>query len=84
MGRAGDEQPDVPVSRRLGSLCRELRIERGLTLLDIATRAGVKQSVIYAFETQPGWRRKTDEIVAAYERELELERDSLWRRALDG
>jgi ribosome-binding protein aMBF1 (putative translation factor) len=83
MGQSDDREP-VPISRRLGIACRQARRDAGLTQDRIAAHAGVRVSVINAFETQPGWRRKTDEIVAAYELECGLERDSLWRRALDG
>lgn len=83
MGPDGGEEA-LGMSRRLGQVCRQARLQAGRTLLDIATRAGVKQSVIHAFETEPGWRRRTDEIVAAYETELGLEPGTLWRRAIEG
>lgn len=81
MESEGHDEPGM--SMRLGVVCREARLDAGRTLLDIATRAGVKQSVIHAFETEPGWRRRTDEIVTAYETELGLKPGTLWRRAIN-
>jgi ribosome-binding protein aMBF1 (putative translation factor) len=76
------EGDEPGMSRRLGIECRRAREQAGLTLMDIANRAGVAQSVIANFENQPGWRRRTDAIVAAYETELHLEPGTLWRRAV--
>lgn len=79
----GDDD-ESGMSRRLGAECRRAREAAGLTLMDIANRAGVAQSVIANFENKPGWRRRTDEIVAAYETELGLEPGTLWRRSVEG
>ena len=80
------ESPDDPVSRRLSRACLQARETAGKTMLDIAVRAGVAPSVIHAFEDprKRGWRRRTDEIVAAYEHECGLAPDELWRRAVNG
>lgn len=67
----------------LGHVCREARRHGDLRLRDIADAVGVEQSVISRFETQPGWRRDTDLIVSAYERELGLGPGTLWRRAVE-
>lgn len=74
MGVAGD----------LGRVCREARIAAGLRSIDIATAAGVSEGTVSKFELgRGGWRRETDAIVAAYERECGLEPRELWRRAAD-
>lgn len=71
------------MAARLGAAAKEARVQAGLTLLDIATSAQVSESVISRFEQGTGWRRQTDEIIAAYERECGLDSDELWRRALE-
>lgn len=68
----------------LGRAARELRERHGATMLDIATRAGVSESVISRFETGTGWRRRTDAIVDAYAHELDIDAHTLWASALDG
>lgn len=68
---------------RLGHACREAREEAELSLMDIANRAGVSQSGIHRFEHGTGWRRDTEEIVAAYATECGLDPDDLWRAALN-
>lgn len=70
------------MSERLGWEARQAREKAGLTMMELAVAAQVSQSTIHAFETGRGWRRQTDEIVAAYEQELGLDRDELWRRAI--
>jgi transcriptional regulator with XRE-family HTH domain len=74
---------DQGMSYHLGRAARGLREQRGLTLMDIATRAGVSESVVSAFESGKGWRRRTDEIVAAYALELGVQPDDVWQGALD-
>lgn len=45
--------------------------------------AGVSEATISLFERgKGGWRRRMDEIVAAYEHELGLPDGELWRRAI--
>jgi len=68
---------------RLGAAARELRIAAGLSLMDIANRAGVSQSGIGRFEQGRGWRRDTNAIVAAYAHELGLQPEDIWRAALE-
>lgn len=71
------------MSVRLGAAAREARLEAGLSLLDIATTAGVSQTTIYFFEQRGGWRRETDRIVEAYARELGITEHTLWQAAID-
>lgn len=69
---------------RLGAAARDLREARGdITLMDIANRAGVGQTAIHNFELGRGWRRQTDEIVAAYARELGMKPEAIWQAALN-
>jgi len=76
--------PPVSMSARLGRVALEARRAAGASLLDIATEAGVSQAVLSRFETGVrGWPRRLDDIIAAYERVLGLERDALWRAALE-
>lgn len=67
----------------LGRAARDLREREGATMLDIATRAGVSESVVSRFEAGAGWRRRTDEIVAAYAHELDVTPQDVWEAALD-
>jgi transcriptional regulator with XRE-family HTH domain len=71
------------MAHRLGDAARRARREAGLTLMDVAVEAGVSQSTILNFEQGHAWRRDTNVIVAAYEHLLGLERDTLWRRAIN-
>lgn len=52
-------------------------------MIDIATAAGVSEATISLFERGTAWRKRTDEIVATYERECGLARGELWRRAVN-
>lgn len=70
------------MARRLGATCKEARQTAGLNLLDIATRAGVSQTTIHYFERGDWWARKTDQIVAAYARELGMSAEDIWLAAL--
>lgn len=71
------------MAQRLGTVCRDARKTAGLSLMDIAITAGVSQSTVGLFEIgDGGWRWKTDEIVAAYEKECDLPPGELWRRAV--
>lgn len=72
----------VGMGARLGRTCKQARLDAGLRMIDIATVAGVDQATISLFEGGRGWRRRTDEIVEAYEQECELEPGELWRRAV--
>lgn len=67
----------------LGRAARDLRERHGVTLLDVATRAGVSESVVSRFEQGTGWRRRTDAIVAAYARELGVTPQDVWSAALE-
>lgn len=71
------------MAARLGGACRALRVQRGLSALDIATAAQVNESTISRFERGDGWRRETDRIVAAYAELLEVPADELWRAAFE-
>lgn len=71
------------MATNLGAVARNARIEAGLTLMDIATRAGVSQGTIYYFETRGSWSPKTDKIVAAYAQELGVTERDLWQAALE-
>lgn len=71
------------MAQRLGSVARAAREEADCSLMDIATRAGVGQTSVHRFERGRGWSYKTDEIVAAYEHECQLEPGELWRRAIN-
>lgn len=71
------------MSARLGRAAQALRLEHGFTLLDVATRARVSESVVHQFERGTGWRRRTDEIVAAYAKEAGVEPVDIWRAAID-
>lgn len=51
--------------------------------MDIANAAGVSEATISRFEAGRGWRRDTDEIVAAYATETGTAPETLWRAALD-
>lgn len=68
---------------RLGAECRQRRRAAGLTLLDVATAAGVGQTSIHLFEKGRGWRRETDAIVDAYADLLGTTPEALWRAAID-
>ena len=70
------------MAERLGAVAREARRDAGLSLLDIATRARVSESVVSRFEKGDGWRRQTDQIISAYEQECRLQPGELWRRAI--
>lgn len=70
------------MARRLGTAGRQVRKDADLTLMDIATRAGVSQSTVLNFEQGDRWVRATDKIVDAYELEAGLAPDELWWRAL--
>lgn len=70
------------MASRLGRVARRAREEAGLTMMDIAVSAGVSQSTIGNFELGERWCRETDAIVDAYERELGLEPEELWWRAV--
>jgi hypothetical protein len=52
-------------------------------MIDIATRAGVREPTIHRFERGEGWRRDTDAIVAAYAQELGIKPEDVWRAAVD-
>jgi transcriptional regulator with XRE-family HTH domain len=71
------------MAARLGAAAREGRETAGLSLLDIATTAGVSQTTIHRFELGDGWRRQTDQIVNAYARELGVDAEDLWKAALE-
>lgn len=71
------------MAANLGAVARDARRAAGLTLMDIANRAGVSQGTIHHFETRGRWSPKTDEIVAAYAREVGISEKELWRAALD-
>lgn len=68
---------------RLPAVCRRARRDAGLSLMDVANRAGMSQSTIWLFEQAHGWRRDTDRIVCAYAAELGIAPVELWRAALD-
>lgn len=70
------------VAARVSEQCRIARLDAGLRTLDLAQAAGVSEAVISRFERGLRWPVKFEAIVAAYENELGLERDELWRRAL--
>jgi transcriptional regulator with XRE-family HTH domain len=70
------------MAKRLGTAARQARERAGLTLMDIANRAGVSQSTVLNFEQGGRWVQRVDDIVDAYEHETGLEADELWRRAL--
>lgn len=71
------------MASRLGATAKAARQHAGLTLLDIATEAGVGQTTIHRFETGNRFRVETDRIVDAYAQLLDLPAEVLWRRALD-
>lgn len=75
-------RPVGEMPERLGAVCREARLAHQLRLIDIATIAGVSEATISNFEAGQGWRRQTDDIVIAYERECGLPPGELWRRAI--
>lgn len=70
------------MAERLGEVCRGARVDAGRHAIDIATAAGVSEATISRFERGDGWRRQTDEIVAAYAAETMVEPLELWRRAV--
>lgn len=70
------------MAARLGAVARQRRLDAGLTLMDIANRAGVSQGTIHHFETRGSWSPKTDKIVAAYARETGATERELWEAAL--
>lgn len=51
--------------------------------MHMATRAGVDETTIGRFERGDRWRWNTDQIVAAYARELGTTERALWQAALD-
>lgn len=71
------------MSMWLGRAARELRERHDVTLMDVANRAGVSEAAVSRFEAGKGWRRRTDEIVAAYALELGVQPDDVWQGALD-
>lgn len=71
------------MAARLGRAAKEARLAADLTLLDVATVAGVGQTTVHRFENEGRFRLETDEIVAAYAQLLELDPSELWRRALE-
>jgi len=73
----------VDMAARLGKACRAARKHAGLYLLDIAIEAGVGQTTVHEFEKGDGWRRQTNEIVAAYARACGTTERALWQAAID-
>jgi transcriptional regulator with XRE-family HTH domain len=72
------------MAERLGTTCRQARQAAGLTLLDIANRAGVSQTTVHYFETDhTRWSPRTDEIVNAYAHETGRRARDLWQEAID-
>lgn len=71
------------MAARLGRTARDARLAANLTLLDVATVAGVGQTTIHRFELGERFRVETDRIVDAYAQLLDLEPAELWRRALE-
>jgi Helix-turn-helix domain len=67
---------------QLGRVARDARLGAGRTQISVATAAGVSHAVISRLENARRWPRDPDQVVAAYERECELEADELWRRAI--
>jgi hypothetical protein len=71
-------------------VCREARIEAGVTALAVVVQAramgarNVSEPTLTRFEQGAGWRRDTDLIVAAYAHECGVELMTLWRRAVNG
>lgn len=66
---------------QLGRVAREARLAAELKQLDIATAAGVSDSVVSNLELGIRYPERLDEVIAAYERECELAPGDLWRRA---
>lgn len=71
------------MAARLGRVAKESRLAAGLTLLDVATVAGVGQTTIHRFETGDRFRVETDRIVDAYAELVDIDPADLWRRALE-
>lgn len=71
------------MAARLGATCREAREAAGRLQIDIATRAGVNETTIGRFERDGRWAWNTDQIVAAYAREIGTTERALWQAALD-
>jgi transcriptional regulator with XRE-family HTH domain len=69
---------------RLGRVAREARLEAGVTLIRMAATCGVSETTLSRFERGRHWPRRPDVglIIAAYEQELGLPADELWRRAI--
>lgn len=71
------------MAARLGRVAKQARLAAGLTLLDVATVAGVGQTTIHRFETGDRFRVETDRIVDAYAELVDVDPAELWRRALE-
>lgn len=67
----------------LAQAAKEARESAGRMQVHVAASMNKDQSTVYRFEQGQHWPRNTDEIVAAYADDLDLEPQDLWERALE-
>jgi transcriptional regulator with XRE-family HTH domain len=67
----------------VGAVCRELREQAGLTLLDLAVLDGSSPTQVQRFERGEAGARKVERLVGVYAWEFGVSEREIWQRALD-
>ena len=70
------------IQRALGEVARDVRLEAGLTILEMAVAAKCSTSTIHRFEAGV-WGPKTEEVLDAYAAKTGVSVKELWMRAVD-
>jgi transcriptional regulator with XRE-family HTH domain len=67
----------------VGAVCRELREQAGLTLLDLAVLDGSSPTQVQRFEQGGAGARKVERLVGVYAREFGVPEREIWTRAIE-
>lgn len=67
----------------LGQAAKDLRVAAGARQIDIATRCGVSEATVSRFERGKRWPIRTDDLIAAYAREVGVRPRDVWSAALE-
>lgn len=66
----------------LAKACKEARLAADRKLVHVAASANRDQSTLFRFEKGEGWPRETDQFIAAYADDLDIDPIQIWETAI--